>query len=61
MFIGVPLGGRRSSRVRISDKANDESVNQTDMWDRRWSDWLVESGGILLEHKGTKRHGFLRV
>ena len=26
MFIGVPLGGRRSSSVRISDEANGESA-----------------------------------
>ena len=60
MFIGVSLGGRRRYRVKSSEEEKCR-LKKSDLGVRIWSDWLVDSRGILLEHKGTKRHVFLRV
>ena len=60
MFIGVSLGGRRRYRVNSSEEEKIR-LNKSDVGVIIWSDWLVDSRGILLEHEGTKRHVFLRV
>ena len=36
-------------------------MNQSDIGVSGWSSWLLESRGILLEHEGTERHGFLHM
>ena len=56
VFIGVPLGGMRSSRVRRSEEGKGKSVNgqarlnQSDLWFMLWIAWLVEYRKIFLCH-----------